>query len=134
MDDSLEAAFEQRDRAQLEAAALRLLADREHSRAELRRKLSRRTDDRALLEQVLDQLEEQDALSDRRFVEGYLDSRRRRGFGPRRVRQELQEKGAARELIQEWLDESDPAWDEALAEAVRKKYGDHPPKDFRERS
>lgn len=133
-DPSLEQDFQRKAQLELEQAALRLLAGREHTRAELRRKLSRRSDDPELLERVLDRLEAQDALSDRRFVESYIDARRRRGFGPRRVRQELQEKGAARQLVQAWLDEADPAWDEALAEAARRKYGDRPAEDFNERA
>ena len=133
-DDPLEEAFARGDRRSLEQAALRLLAGREHSRAELLRKLSPRTGEPALLEQVLDALERQGALSDARFVESYIDSRRRRGFGPRRIRRELGEKGVDRTLVGQLLDETDPDWDRALAEAARRKYGDRPPGDFRERA
>ena len=130
----LEDDFRRSERLALEQAALRLLAGREHSRAELRRKLAAREGAESLLDQVLDALEERGDLSDARFVESYIDSRRRRGFGPRRIRQELQEKGVSRDLIGDWLDEDDPAWDQALSEAARRKYGDRPPADFRERA
>jgi len=133
-DISLEDEFRQRERFEIEQAALRLLTNREHTRAELRRKLASRVSGEGLLEQVLDELEAQNALSDQRFVETYIDVRRRKGFGPRRVRMELQDKGAAKALIADWLDESDPVWDQALAETARRKFGDRLVKDYRERA
>jgi len=131
---SLDDEFRKREHCEIEQAALRLLANREHTRAELRRKLASRASEEGLLEQVLDGLEAQNALSDRRFVETYIALRRRRGFGPRRVRMELQDKGAAKALIADWLDESDPLWDEALAGAARRKFGDQSAMDYPERA
>jgi len=130
----LEDEFRKREHYEIEQAALRLLTNREHTRAELRRKLASRVSEEGLLEQVLDGLETQNALSDQRFVETYIDARQRKGFGPRRVRMELRDKGAAKALIDDWLDESDPAWDEALAEVARRKFGDQPATDYRERA
>ncbi len=97
---------------QLRARALRLLAQREHSRSELRDKLLRLaaiTDDEparvaergpqsgreavvATVESVLDWLESHDFLSERRFVDSRVHQRAPR-FGVNRIRQELARHG-----------------------------------------
>ena len=117
---------------EIKQAALRLLAIREHSRAELRRKLRSRETDEGLLERVLDGLEAQRALSDQRFVEAYIASRKRKGFGPVRIRMELREKGVDSGLASDWLDENNPEWDEVLKQAARRKFGQTSAADFRE--
>ncbi|MCW8847229.1 MAG: recombination regulator RecX, partial [Sedimenticola sp.] len=92
------------DRSELEQAAIRLLTNREHSRLELSRKLQSRCDDRNLLSEVLDDLERSGYLSDDRFTELYVNYRKQKGFGPIRIRQELQERGISTDLIYAWLD------------------------------
>lgn len=119
---------------EIEQAALRLLAGREHSRAELRRKLMPRAGDPGLLDRVLDALEAQHALSDARFVEQYIEARRRKGFGPLRIRMELGERGVAGELVDASLDEQDPDWWERLQTLARNKFGAAEAADFKERA
>ena len=73
-------------------AALRLLAVREHTQAELRSKLKRAhtaTD----IEQALRLLIEQGQQSDERYTELYVELRRNKGYGPLRIGTELQDKG-----------------------------------------
>ena len=82
----------------LRARALRLLARREHSRQELVRKLSAHAQDGAALESVLDALEAEGFLSERRVVEQIVHARSSR-FGARRIARELSEKGIADEAI-----------------------------------
>jgi regulatory protein len=77
---------------------LRLLARREHSRHELARKLAAHSQDPAELESVLDGLEAQGWLSERRLAEQVVHSRRSR-FGPRRIARELAEKGIGEETV-----------------------------------
>lgn len=122
------------DRREIEQAAVRLLASREHTLTELRRKLARKAQDDELLEQVLDGLQAQGLQSDERFVEQYIDSRRRKGYGPVRIYNELQQKGVAPELIQAWLDEGDQAWRELLQEVSHRKFGSSRPSDFKEQA
>lgn len=77
----------------LKTRALRWLAQREHSRHELRAKLLRV--DGAEGEEVdalLDQLVAQGHLSDSRFVESRVHARQAR-FGNRRIEQELRQRG-----------------------------------------
>lgn len=122
------------EQAELEQAAIRLLAVREHSRVELRRKLHARYEAPALLEQVLDGLEQRGYLSDARFVEQYVSSRKRKGFGPVRIRQELQERGVADNLIDPATDPGEREWLELIKQCCRRKFGDSLPSEYRERA
>jgi regulatory protein len=106
-----------------------MLAAREHSRAELRRKLLGRGGEPDDVEHLLDRLERDRLLDERRFAEQYVEGRRRRGFGPVRVRAELRERGVAGALIAELLEEDAEAWGQALRAAHSRKFGDGPPQD-----
>ncbi len=116
--------------AEIEAAAVRLLATREHSRHELENKLGRRFD-RDAVEAVLDELVERGLVSDERFTEHYVASRMRKGFGPLRIRAELRERGIDEHLIEAWLDLGDDTWRECLREVARGRFGDERPDDRR---
>ena len=90
---------EARDTAQeLRARALRLLARREHSRAELARKLAAHAGSAADLQGVIDFLLERKSLSDERFAEARAHQLARR-FGAARIRQDLKAKGVADEIV-----------------------------------
>ena len=81
----------------LKARALQWLANREHSRRELRTKLLRAAGDahtEAEVDALLDQLTVQGHLSDARFVESRLHARSGR-FGNRRIELELRQHGVA---------------------------------------
>lgn len=72
----------------LKARALRLLAQREHSRLELTRKLAPHAQSPEQLERALDELEREGFASPHRFAES-LAHRRASRFGLRRIEQEL---------------------------------------------
>jgi regulatory protein len=72
----------------LNGRALRLLAQREHSRFELARKIAPLADSPEALERVLDELERDGWLSPERFAES-LARRRSERFGLRRIEHEL---------------------------------------------
>ncbi len=84
--------------AELRARALRLLARREHSRAELSRKLAPRAESPEALQALLDSLEQKKQLSDERFAaeRAHVLSRK---FGAVRIRQDLKAKGIDPELV-----------------------------------
>jgi len=114
----------------LKARALRLLSGREHSRAELTRKLAGAGESEAI-EALLDRLEEVDLLSDARFAQSYIRSRQAR-LGNQRLRLELKQRGVAEHLIDAALQESIEGDDDARARQVwQKKFGT-PPTDARE--
>ena len=79
--------------------AIALLARRDHSRAELSRKLSRYVaegDDPAELVRVLDELDRSQLMSDERFAAGVARHRSQR-FGDARIRHDLRRFGIADE-------------------------------------
>ena len=115
------------------AGAMRLLALREHSRQELRRKLVQKGHESALVESVVMQLAQQGLQSDARFVESFINSRRERGQGPKRIRLELQPHDIEPGLIEDYLDERDPRWRQNAARVRVKKFGQLLPAEFKER-
>jgi regulatory protein len=82
----------------LKARAIRLLARREHSRAELARKLSPHGTPEEI-ESVLADLQRSQLQSDARFAEAYVRSHGER-FGAAKLRQTLRAKGIASELVE----------------------------------
>jgi regulatory protein len=82
----------------LEARALKFLSRREHSRAELSKKLAPHAENELELEALLDSLQSRGWLSDARFAEAVVASRRAR-FGAARIASELKRKGVPVELV-----------------------------------
>lgn len=84
--------------AELKARALRHLVRREHSRAELARKLSPFAESPAALEAVLDLLLSKKQQSDERFAEERARVLSRK-YGASHIRHDLKSKGVASEVI-----------------------------------
>jgi regulatory protein len=82
----------------LRAQAMRFLARREHSRAELRRKLAPRVPEGEDLDALLDDLAKRGWLSDARFAEQSIRSHARR-FGPLKLAQQLRSRGVDDDTI-----------------------------------
>lgn len=78
----------------LKGRALQCLSRREHSRAELERKLARHAETAEDLQRVLDELQAKGFISEARVVESVLHQRAAQ-YGALRLRQELQRKGVA---------------------------------------
>ena len=57
-----------------------------------------------------------------------------RGYGPRRIAQELKQKGIAGELVEEFIDEGDPRWLEQMSRVREGKFGDKAPEDYQEQA
>jgi regulatory protein len=113
--------------------AMDLLARREHSVAELRRKLLDKGYDKTAVDEQLQTLERENLLSDRRFTESYVNYRSKKGFGPLRIKQELKETGISEALSLEYLDDSE-FW-RSLAKNVReKRFGATPPRDYKDKA
>lgn len=83
------------------ALALKLLARREHTRAELERKLSAHAS-ADVIAAVLDRLQQRNLQSDARFAESYVSSRQAR-LGTFRLRHDLRTRGVADALIDQAL-------------------------------
>jgi regulatory protein len=83
---------------ELKARALRHLARREHSRAELERKLAPHAESPAALEQLLDALAAKRQLSDERYAEARTHQLARK-YGAARIRQDLKAKGIGEDIV-----------------------------------
>ena len=83
--------------AELKARALRHLARREHSRAELSRKLAPHAESAEALLFLLDELEKRRQLSDERYAEVRSNWMARK-YGAAKIRQDLKAKGVADEV------------------------------------
>jgi regulatory protein len=118
--------------------ALRYLAQREHSRAELERKLARHVQDSPQAsagEQIraaLDDLVTSGLLSDARTAESVLAGQGAR-YGTRRLKQTLQGKGLAPELVAAALQQARATELERAREVWRRRFGT-PPADAHERA
>jgi len=88
----------------------------------------------AVAAQVVERLKTERLLSDERFIESMIAARQRRGYGPLRVRQELEKKGIPRETVEEWLDPRAREWITLLKEVRRKKFGVKQTKNYAERA
>jgi regulatory protein len=108
---------------------MRLLARREHSRAELERKLGGRGHESAHLAQALDWLIERGWLSDSRFAEQYVRSRINRGFGPRKIQAGLRDRGVHSALAQSAVGAAEVIWRELCDEVKRRRFGAARPAD-----
>ena len=107
----------------LKGRALRLLGQREHSRAELQRKLAPHEEEAGQLQRVLDELQAKDFIRDERVAESVLHRRAPR-LGAGRIRQELQAKGLAPELVSQALQQLRATELERASDVWRRKFGE----------
>ncbi|MCW5596474.1 MAG: recombination regulator RecX [Rhodocyclaceae bacterium] len=101
-----------------------MLARREHSRAELTRKLSA-DGTREDIQTMLDQLEQTGLLSDARFAEAYVSSRAARA-GNAKLRHSLRARGVAEAVIAAALPADSDSELERACEVWRRKFGAAP--------
>lgn len=114
--------------------AMDLLARREHGRVELTRKLLQRGACPEMIDVALDRLTEDNLLSESRYLESYISYRARSGYGPLRIREELNQRGLARSDIEQALRECGFNWQEQLEDTWRRKFSGQLPEDARERA
>lgn len=122
--------------AEAREIAVRLLARREHSQLELRRKLATRGLDADGIDRVLNRLEEDGLQSERRYAESLARQRAERGHGPVRITAELRERGIDAGLANDALESLEVDFFERAREVYERKYGDAPDAelDYRERA
>lgn len=106
--------------------AMRILAMRDHSEAEFRRKLTLSAERAALFaktksqepetlspemtDKVVAWCVENRYLDDAHFAERFVASRSRKGYGPQRIRMELGQKGVEKSLTEQALAEAEIDW------------------------
>ena len=107
----------------LKGRALRYLAAREHSRAELERKLTPHEETPGQLAAVLDALQAKDFISEVRVADSVVNRRASR-FGAARVRHELQGKGLSSAVIADAMVRLKATELARAGDVWRKKFGE----------
>ena len=106
------------------------LSRREHSSKEIYQKMSRKVDSKEMLLESIEELERDGLLSDERFAESYFQSRKRRGFGPLRIKSELIQRGVKENLFYSLEKEID--WSSNALDALKKKLNGKVPQETKE--
>ncbi len=127
----------------LQERAVRMLAMRDHSELELRRKLAtpsrfskeqeQATVQPEEIEQVINACREHNWLDDSRFAVRFIESRYRKGYGAQRIRQEMQQKGVAREDIDSAFITFEGDWCALARDVAQRKFGIPLPTGFPEK-
>lgn len=119
---------------QIRWTGMEILARREHSRRELQQKLTLRYPDSGILiEEVIDDLKTELLQSDERYTEAYVAMRKRKGYGPQRIQQELKEKGVEQSLVLDELCKLEHDWFSQAEHVLRKKFQE-PAGEMKERA
>ncbi|NIY48552.1 recombination regulator RecX [Cedecea colo] len=132
--------------ARLLDKATRILAMRDHSEHELRRKLtaaptfpgSNNNDQPGFtpedIEKVIAWCYEHRWLDDAQFAARFIASRSRKGYGPQRIRQELQQKGIDRATGEAAMMDCEIEWQAIAREIAERKFGEPLPTEWKERA
>ena len=107
-------------------SALGSVGMREHSVAELQRKLVQKFETSELILEVLDWLLDLGYLNDCRFAEIFVRTSIIKGRGPVRIRQELQQKGVAQKYIAQAIHEAEVDWQQQAAAVLARKFRSEP--------
>lgn len=103
-------------------AAVALLARREHGAAELAEKLAKKGHESADIQSAIAKCQSLALQSDLRFVEMLFRVRIQQGYGPERIRREIQQKKVERELYEQVLLAEHIDWVTHAQRVLHKKY------------
>ena len=112
--------------------ALGLLARREQSAKELKRKLDRQGYESDETGAALDRLQELSFQNDERFAGSLARTRYMQGHGPRRILAELRTHGLDDDACRAALDEVDADWVGSARRQYQRRYGAKPAADRQE--
>lgn len=110
--------------SEVRAYACRLLARREYSVGEIRRKLESKWPGSEELDAEVDFLVEEGLVSDARFAEGFVRSRVARWQGPRKIRAELMRRSVPEAEIDTALGASARDWTDLASEWLSRQAAD----------
>jgi len=119
--------FKKPDKNRVRGYIYRNLAMREWARKMLFQKTVAKFEDIKMIYELLDEFEESDLLSDKRYSEAYIRSARDyRGYGPIKTKMRLMEKGVSYSLFSEYLAENHDIWVIRCYKAREKRFGAMP--------
>lgn len=115
-------------------AALRLLARRDYTQKDITQKLKVKGFSLVEMETVIIDLIHRGLISDARFAENYVYSRRAKGYGPLRISIELQRLGVSDDVIAEHLEITDNAWFNEVRKVWQKHFKGKHANDYKGRA
>lgn len=101
-----------------------MLARRDHSVDELKKKLLKKSDNTALVNSIINAFIENHFLDDARLAELLTQAKYRQGLGPQRIKGLLQKKALSHEAVQKAF--SDSEWRAGLATTWSKRFTEKP--------
>jgi regulatory protein len=110
----------------IQQICLRLLAMREHSQRELLDKLALRGYSRSDVEPIIAEFAEQGWQDNQRFAECYARQRMIKGYGPVRIRYELQQRGIAELDLEQLAEDNIGGWLNSLLQIYENKFDQQP--------
>ena len=111
--------------------ALDIISRREHSQKELTGKLLNKFSEEEIVNSVINNLVKKNLLNDTRYSEAYVVSRKRKGFGPKKIMYELIARGVIENIAYEAI-ENEGGWKDAALKAFNKKFKKGKALDFKE--
>lgn len=116
--------------------ALDYLSRREYGSTELFNKLTAFGYEDSLVSVALEQLQANNLQCDQRYTEAYIRSRSNRGFGPNKIKIELNQKwideGLVLATIHSLLEEGELDWRQIIQDEYQKKYRNTVPNNYNE--
>jgi len=106
----------------LRERALSMLARREHTRAEMTRKLSPHSESPEQVEQLLDALVARGWLSETRFAESRANALARK-FGSRKIEHDLRSRGVSAEVVEHAVEQAHTQELDHCRAAWQRKFG-----------
>ncbi|HSG04545.1 MAG TPA: regulatory protein RecX [Marinobacterium sp.] len=111
-----------------------LLARRDYPRSQLQQKLQQRECPAEIAESLLNQFAAAGYQSDQRFVDAQVRQRLEQGQGRRKIEYDLRQKGVSAEMINTTLNNLDCKENQRALEYYKRRYGDRPATDQKERA
>ena len=113
--------------------ALDIISRREHSEKEIKNKLLEKFDTPELIDKIISKLIENNLINNVRYAEMYVHVRKRKGFGPKKIKFELMTKGIDDSISSIAITE-EGSWKEAAQKAFNKKFQNGASNEFKERN
>lgn len=102
--------------------AVKLLAFRDHSVAEITQKLTDREHNACSIERAINQLLSDNYLNDTRYAELYAEQRMEKGYGPLSIKANLTKRGIDKNLVQLALQKLSVDWASHAQEVIERRF------------
>ena len=107
-------------------SAIQILSRREHSYWGFKQKMRIRGYSEEIIYPIIEEMRSYSYLDEERFVESWVYYKTQKGFGPNRIRAELQSQEISKELIARFIQGEEDCWYELAARQREKHFGEPP--------